>query len=279
MLDERVSRFVQDAVRVKSHEFDQDLLVRFAQADSTAVAAGQFNGTGRINHYMQLCRQELRNRAQYIFLEIQRALGLYPQLLADALKKELVRLLTIELHNQCAVVQRLLHQGLGLSKVPNIATAPGGLNTQLGDELRHLNEKYTLEMGAFIQTATQRSEAVNREDRSVVIHGPVGVLQTGDYSTSTMTVNLGAGDREAMSKALDIAANTLANSQHLAAEHRREMLEVVDHLREAISQQRPNQSFIRGMFTVLCSTLQTLASCEPAMNALRAAALPFGIVL
>jgi hypothetical protein len=32
------------------------------------------------------------------------------------------------------------------------------------------------------------------------------------------------------------------------------------------------------MFVVICETLQTLASADGAMNALRAAALPFGIV-
>jgi hypothetical protein len=277
MLDERITRFVHDAVRIRSREFDQDLMARLVEADNAAIAVGQINGSARINGYARVCRQDLRNRAQYTFLEIQRALGLYPQTLDDTLRGNLVGLQITEVRSQYTALQRLLEKRLGGAPTSFGATSVGPLQGQLNDECDHLNEKYTLEMGAFMQAATQRSTKVSNEVGNVVIHGTVGVVQTGTYATSRLTLNVGADDRDAMLKALDLAAATLADSRQLAAEHQRQMLEVVAHLREAVNQPRPNPSLIRGMF--LCTTLQTLAATEPAMAALRAAVLPFGITL
>jgi hypothetical protein len=279
MLDERVTRFVKDAVRIRSREFEQDLGVRLVQVDSAAVMAGQVNGTGRISGYAQACRQDLRSRAQYTFLEIQRALGLYPQLFDETLKGNLLGLLITEVRSQCTGIQRMLTGRLGNPQGDILGRAIGALCTQLNDECEHLNEKYKLEMEAFTQAATLRSAKVSHEGSDVVIHGSVGVVQTGAYATATLTMNVGADEREAVAKALDVAAAVFADSHQLTLEHQRQMLEVVDHLREAVRQARPNQSLIRGLFSVLCTTLQTLAACEPAMAALRAAALPFGIAL
>jgi hypothetical protein len=92
-------------------------------------------------------------------------------------------------------------------------------------------------------------------------------------------MNVGAEDREGMLKALDLAAAAFRESRQLAAEHQRQMLEVIEQAKAAAQQSRPNSSLLRGLFTVICETLQTLAASEAAMAALRAAALPFGIAL
>jgi hypothetical protein len=277
MLDERITRFVQDAVRIRAREFNQDLATRLLQVDSDAAKAGQMGGSGRAKGYAVVFRQDLRNRAHYIFIEIQRALGLYPQLMDETLRNYLVGLHFTEVRKQCNALHNLLEQGLGKSAAFGDSSL-GSLLSRLNDECAHLQEKYTLEMGAFFQ-ASLRSKPVPESNGSVVINGPVGVVQTGAYASATLIVNVGVEDRGAMIMALEMVASTFRDSQQLADEHRRQMLEVVDQAKVATQQQLPNPTLLRGMFTVVCETLQTLAASQPAMAALRAAALPFGIAL
>jgi hypothetical protein len=279
MLDERVSQFVNEAMQIKAREFDQTLTLRLLDIDSELVRAGQMGGTGRIRGYSAACQQDLRSRAQYVFIEIQRALGLFPQALDGTLKGNLVGLHITEVRGQCTALQRMLQERLGKSDSFGGSSHHGALLSQLNDECDHLRQKYTLEISAFLHAAAQREIKSAKSDGGVVIQGSVGVVQTGAYASATVTMSVGPEDREGMLKALDLVAAAFRESRQFADEHQRQMLEVVEQARVATQQRQPNPSLLRGMFTVICETLQILASSEGAMAALRAAALPFGIVL
>lgn len=278
MLDERLTHFVHESMRIRMREFDHDLAMRFRDADTEAALSGQMSGSGRVIRYSLAVTQDLRNRAQYVFLEIQRALGLYPQQLDATLTNNLVGLHFTEVRSQCNELQNML--GKRFSKVTALGDSPlGNVQSQLNDECDHLRQKYTLEIGALAQAWLLRSKAAQEGNGGVVINGPVGVIQTGAYASATLTVNVSVEDRGAMVKALELIALTVRDSQQLADEHRRQMLEVVEQAKAATQQHPPNPTLLRGMFTVICETVQTLAASQPAMAALRAAALPFGIAL
>ena len=278
MLDERVTEFVHEAVRIRAREFDQDLAIKLLHVDSDLTRAGQMGGSGRIKGYSVVCRQDLRARAQYIFLEIQRALGLHPQPLDHSLKGNLIGLHITEVRGQCTELQRMLKTRFDKSEAFG-ASSPGALYSEFNDECDHLTQKYTLEIGAFLQATTQRAAPPVGTNGGVVIHGSVGLVQTGAYASATVAMNVGTDDRESMLKALDLVAAAFRESRQLADEHQRQLLEIVEQAKTAARQLRPNSSFLRGMFTVICETLQTLAASDGAMAALRAAALPFGIAL
>lgn len=75
------------------------------------------------------------------------------------------------------------------------------------------------------------------------------------------------------------AATARGLRQQLATTDRVQMLDAVAQTRTAAQQPTPNPSLLRGMFFVLCESVQTLAAAGPAVTALKAAALPFGINL
>jgi hypothetical protein len=277
MLDERITQFVHEAVRIRAHEFDQELAMRLLSVDTEAALAGQPGGSGRAKGYSIELRQDLRNRAHYIFLEIQRALGQYPQPLNETVRNYLVGLHVTEVRSQCSELQRMLQERFRNAAAFG-ASPVDALCSQLNDECTHLREKYTLEIEVFWRTQEQRSNPV-AGPAGVVIQGNVGVVQTGAFASATVTQNVGAEDRAAMLRALNLVAATFRDSQQLADEHRRQVLEVVDQAKAATRQERPNPSLLLGMFAVICETLQTLAASQPAMPALRAAALPFGIAI
>lgn len=278
MLDDRITRFVSDTMRIRAREFDEDLAMRLSSIDTQAIKNGALESSGRIVTYAQVCCYDLRSRAQYLFIEIQRALGLYPQTLDDTLKSGLIGLLITEVRSQATRLQNLLKQRLGERPGP-LAPHLGAAYSRLNDECEHLNGKYTLEIGAFMQASQQTKSRAGANDGSVIVNGTVGVLQMGASSSATLTINVGPDDREAMLKSLELAASTVKDAIQLGDEQRRQMLELIEQAGIAARQPRPNTALLHGMFTVLCQTIQTLGSSAPAIAALRVAALPFGIVL
>ena len=278
MLDERVTKFVHDAVRIKAREFDQDLALRLQSIDTEYAKAGQFQGTARIVSYGQCLTREIRNRAHYVFIEIQRALTLHQLTFDDTTKSYLIGLLITEVRGQTTHLQRMLQERFGNAGDP-LARALGIAQTQMNDECEHLNEKFTLEMGVRQIAAQAAADRRTTGNGGIIVHGSVGVLQTGASASATLMLNVGSDDRQAMLKALDLVTATLKDAAELNDEYRQQMLEVAEQAKSAAQQPRPNSPLLQGLFMVLCQTIQTLGSAAPAMAALRAAALPFGIML
>jgi hypothetical protein len=92
-------------------------------------------------------------------------------------------------------------------------------------------------------------------------------------------MNIGANDRDVLLAALELVAGALRDARELASDHRAQLLDVVATARTTVQQPAANPSMLKGMFLVMCETLQTIAAARPAMDALRTAALPFGITL
>src|SRR5262245_50293404 len=113
MLDGRVGRYVSGAVRTRAREFDQDLDFRLLQLDTEALRAGHLGGNGQLRGYSLELLRELRNRARYIFLEMQRALVLYPQALDAEATRYLIDLYSSEARAACGQLQKWVGQKVG----------------------------------------------------------------------------------------------------------------------------------------------------------------------
>jgi hypothetical protein len=267
-LDANVTSHVDDAVRIKAREFDEALAMRFLDIDSKLAMAGASGGSRHTLQFIVACRESLRSRADYIFYEIQRALALDPQPFDATLYDNLRALHKKLLGAQCTSLEETLVKRSG-------ARAHISVKGQLDEERERLESKYALELGVFVRAARRPAAPTGHSD--VHIHGNVGALLTGSHASAVVTMNVGDDSREALCRALDLAAAAIRDSQQLAEEAKRQLTGVIEQARAAGTAQPPNPSILRGLFTVLCETLQTLADASPAMAALRVAAQPFGI--
>ena len=268
-LDANVAAHVDDATRIKAREFDEALAMRFMVIDTEFAKAGGMGGGRHTIQYVVACRESLRARADYVYFEIQRALALDPQPYDAKLYDELRQLHKEQLAREYASLTQTLAKRAG-------SRAHIPLEGPLDDELNRLESKYALEIGVFVKAATRRTAATAAAG-DVHIYGNVGALMTGSHASAVVTMNVGADGREALSKALDLVAATIRDNQQLAEEAKRQLAGAIEQARAAGDSQPPNPSILRGMFTVLCETLQTLSAAGPAIAALRAAAQPFGI--
>ena len=110
-------------------------------------------------------------------------------------------------------------------------------------------------------------------------HGPVGTYQIGPASPTAVTQINNSADSEALRRALDLVEASLpaaANSPGLMAE---EVLELVDETRAELAKARPNSIRLRIVASGVATAIQTVGVLQPAYQALKAALLPFGVLL
>jgi hypothetical protein len=155
MLDERVGPYVRCAVRTRARELAQDLNFRLLQVDTEARRAGHLGGSGHLRGYSVELLRELRNRARNLFLEIQRALVLYPQALDSELKSHLISLYSTETRAECSQLQKWVDQKFGTAAATHWRIHAGALSRQLTEECDHLRDRYILEIVALVQTLVQ----------------------------------------------------------------------------------------------------------------------------
>ena len=109
--------------------------------------------------------------------------------------------------------------------------------------------------------------------------GPVGAYQIGPASATTVTQISNSADSEALRRALDLVEASLpaaANSPGLMAD---EVLELVDETRAELAKARPNSIRLRIVASGVATAIQTIGILQPAYQALKAALLPFGVLL
>ena len=110
-------------------------------------------------------------------------------------------------------------------------------------------------------------------------HGPVGAYQIGPTSATTVTQISNSADSEALRRALDLVEASLpaaANSPGLMAD---EVLELVDETRAELAKARPNSIRLRIVASGVATAIQSIGMLQPAYQALKAALLPFGVLL
>ena len=110
-------------------------------------------------------------------------------------------------------------------------------------------------------------------------HGPVGAFQIGQPSTPTATQINNSADSEALRRALDLVEASLPAAATSPGLSTAEVLELVDETRAELAKARPNSIKLRTIASGVATAIQTVGPLQPAYQALKAALLPFGVLL
>jgi hypothetical protein len=119
----------------------------------------------------------------------------------------------------------------------------------------------------------------NRQGHQYIFYGSVGAVQTGANATANVTQNLGASDRDAIIQALELARDAIGQTEALSVQQRQELTAIARECETEMRSAEPNNTKLRGMFNVLATSIQTMASTRGAYDALKSALLPLGITL
>jgi hypothetical protein len=145
------------------------------------------------------------------------------------------------------------------------------------EAIHHSEQKHDIEIKLYVDSLDRRSTLVTGTSTQYNFYGNVGAVQTGDSSTANIVQNLGDGDKSALLEALALTRDAITAAAELPDIKRRELVEITKECEGAIKCGEPNNTKLLTLFNVLALTVQSLASAQPAYDALKTALLPLGV--
>lgn len=146
----------------------------------------------------------------------------------------------------------------------------------------HVIAKHEIEIDLYVDTYEKHSEKSDSnagQAPTYHFYGSVGAVQTGPSALANIVQNLSNEDQEAIKQALSLARDAITATSEIEETQKKELVEIVDDAKKELDSEKPNNTKLKSLFTTVAETIQTLASAQPAYQALKAALIPFGIIL
>lgn len=273
MLDSTMQARFETLVEVKMAERQKLFPLDLTQIDSQASLRGMLNSSVRILQTQQAHERELEVRAILAWESLVRVHRTFGQPMSDSLRDDLKG----EIHKRIDQFMAELTASL------NERTNRSGLNisVSLDDAHRAVTTKHDIEVDLYVDSMSVHNE--EKTTGTLMQHynfyGAVGSVQTGANATANVIQNLGADDRATLSSAIQQVRDALSNAQTVGEQQRKELLEIADECVSQMSASSPNNTKLLTMFNVLGTSIQSIASAQPAYQALKIAVLPLGITL
>jgi len=161
--------------------------------------------------------------------------------------------------------------------------APPNVKLSLAEAFSLSIDKHNVEIDLYVDSLTIRSESLSATSPSMApqynFYGNVGAVQTGSSSSANVIQNLGSEDRQALISALGTVKEQLLNIQDMTERKQGELKEIVEECILQSTSQSPNNTKLFGLLNILGITVQSIASAQPAYQALKTALMPLGIML
>ena len=110
-------------------------------------------------------------------------------------------------------------------------------------------------------------------------HGNVGSVQTGANAVANVIQNLSVDERASLAAALQQFKKAIEIAPSLTKPERQKLFEIAQECSSEIGSESPNDTKLFAMFNILGTTIQSIASAQPAYQALKTAFLVCGITL
>jgi hypothetical protein len=166
------------------------------------------------------------------------------------------------------------------SHLAESATRFGGrMKVDLQESYDLVLRKHQVEIDLYFDSLASASATGAAVSTNYNFYGNVGAVQTGPQSVANVVQSLGATDREALEAALRQVVEALAAAPSLVETQRTDLLDIARECEQQLKSPSPNNTKLLTMFNVLATTVQGIASAQPAYQALKLALLPLGITL
>jgi len=261
---DRVSRAIQAGMAPRNRE----LPLAIGALDAKAAMSGSFHSGGRLWDNQQAIAQDLRTRGVIIWAALVRAHRALGAPNDGALRQDLKEAFGLAFDLEADALTNMLNEILAKSAIK------AGLS--LADVAAETRHKHELEVDLYVDSLAPAAAPAHLPVYN--FYGAVGAVQTGAASVAHVVQNLNAGDKASLVAALDEVKTAFATAP-APPPNRDELIEIADECVAEVQSASPNNSRLRGMFDVLSSSVQAIASAPGAYQALKVALVPLGILL
>lgn len=265
---------VDRLLAVQLQERRGTLTAEIEASKSLHNSRGMLMSGAYIKAIQDLCIRELEIRGRHSWQALVRVIGLLEPKAHPHSGPALKDYLNATLKSTYNELEVVFKQSLFGNE--DVSTEP------LQTALMHVTRKHEVEIDLFLdaeETNAESSPPGARMTANYNFYGNVGSVQSGDGAVANVVQNLAPGDREALERALRLAREAIESAPGIASQKRTELVAVIDEAAESIRSEAPNNTKLESLFSVISSTVQSLASAPGAYVALKAALLPLGITL
>lgn len=271
MLSDELIEKTKRLAEVGFTERRRQLPLELAAIDSRAAAAGAYHSGSRLLQIHHVLARELDVRAILAWRSIVRVHQTLGIPAAEGLATDLKQLFSEFLGS--------IRTELDVIRIDKLTEPTLRDQLTLDEACEDSRRKHDVEIDLYIDSLKSSANArPSAMPHSYHFYGTVGTVQTGPGATANVVQNLAAEDKQALLGALDQIKDAISSSQALLAQQQ-ELMEIAEECATLIQAPQPNNSKLRAMFDVLATSVQTVASAQPAYQALRAALVPLGIML
>lgn len=275
MLDPQIADLVRKMIEVRFAECDERLEKDITRIKAEMASRGTLRSGMTFQRIYELCAHEISIRAMIVwqvFKRIISSVGVCPsETLAADLKDELEKYLPPDLPR----LNRIMEEAAGLTQHPE----PRSLAEPRGQALQRIGAEIDLFVLEMERLQEEAGKAAAVAGATYNFHAPVGAVQTGPGAAASIVQTLTREDKRYLLQALDGLIEVLRGFETVNGFKQEELVEVIRECRAEVGKPEPNRLKLGSALTTVATTIQTVASLQPAYQTLKAALLPLGIFL
>lgn len=273
MFDPTMQTRFEQLIDVRLAERRKQFPLELLQIDAQAAASGMLHSSRRILQTQQAHERELDIRTILAWQSLVRVHKTLACPVSETLRDDLKAEIHKRIDEAFAELSASLDERAKKSQL--------NMSVSLADAHASVASKHDIEVDLYVDSLSTPNpeKGVLPMTQNYNFYGTVGSIQTGANAVANVVQSLSEDDRAALNAALQQVCEALSHAPSVAEQQRRELAEIADECSAQISAGTPNNTKLLTMFNVLGAAIQSIASAQPAYQALKGAVLPLGIML
>lgn len=273
-LDQKIKDRYSKLVVIKMDEQSEQLLGLIRTISFDMARRGMVHSGGHVAQLFEAHKKELETRAALAWQALHRAHQSCGSPIYDGLGPDLKAELKATIQSQAVQLKNSFTENAKRVSVfkdhPQFDLVAGS---------RQLVHKHDLEIEIYEDSLMSGKNGEGTSVQQYHFYGSVGAVQTGANARANVIQSLGESELVALKEALQLAREAISAPSSMDDVKRHELVGIADDCMTELNSASPNNTRLLPLFTVLATSVQTIASARPAYLALRAALLPLGITL
>jgi hypothetical protein len=238
--------------------------------NSQFAAKGAFNSGRRLTFVHQVIENELDIRNELVWNATRRVLSERQQVTDEEMRRELKNYMKDRLFRSQATLNHSLDQHIRDPALRKRLT--------IDDRAVRVQKRIEIEVDIFCDASVSRVQQSFSATPAIVIHGPVGAVQTGSGATSNISVTINESTQHSLLLAIRQAREALEASPQALPESA-ELVQITNDLQKELESPSKNVTRIKLLLSGLAGSIQTVASMRPAYEAIKGAGALIGLQL
>lgn len=262
---------------IEMFEMDRQLSAAFLATSGRLTMAGHTISSAMALSLTQDASNSLKARAQMIYSQLIRCLGAHGVHWDDGVLQEATNLLRENITIQGQQVRSRLGSFPVFAQLQNRHMTQQA-DIELAQEPQRQINRLSIELR--LAAAASRGPAMTSGSNSnVTIHGPVGVVQTGDSSQATVTQHIDAGTKTQLISGLQLYLDELSKPDNQSLAGRDQIRDLVVETKAELEKPKPNSLKVSSGLRGIVEATKFIGSLGPAYRVVKPLLGFFGIHL